>query len=118
MNDRKKQLYEKLNLEKLKTEMEILTTRRKHFRVKLDSIDNEFNKWLQKKELREEFKNNILSEWYKIVENINKRLEEVWKKISKEKEIPSRNTKKNYKRDLVLCLNHQPQHKKHNIKIT
>ena len=104
MNDRKKQLYEKLNLEKLKTEMEILTTRRKHFRVKLDSTDNEFNKWRQKKELREEFKNNILSEWYKIVENINKRLEEVWKKISKEKEIPSRNTKKNYKRDLVLCL--------------
>ena len=51
MNDREKQLYEKLNLEKLKTEMEIVTTRKKHFRVKMDSIDNDFNKWMQEKEL-------------------------------------------------------------------
>ena len=51
MNDREKQLYEKLNLEKLKTEMEIVTTRKKHFRVKMDSIDNDFNKWIQEKEL-------------------------------------------------------------------
>lgn len=28
------------------TEMEILRTRREHFRVKLESIDNDFNKWL------------------------------------------------------------------------
>ena len=62
MNDREKQLHEKLNLEKLKTEMEILTTRREHFRIKLDSIDNDFNEWLEEKELSEEFKNNILSE--------------------------------------------------------
>ena len=79
MNDREKQLYEKLNLEKLKTEMEILTASREHFREKLDSIDNYFNKWLQEKKLSEEFKNNILSEWHKNVENISKRLEEVWK---------------------------------------
>ena len=59
MNDREKQLYEKLNLEKLKTEMEILTARREHFRVKLSSIDNDFNKWIQEKELSEELKNNI-----------------------------------------------------------
>ena len=52
--------------------MEILTTRREHFREKLDSIDNDFNKWLQEKELSEEFKNNILSEWHKNVENVNK----------------------------------------------
>ena len=31
--------------------MEILTRRREHFRVKLDSIDNDFNKWFQDKEL-------------------------------------------------------------------
>ena len=43
MNDREKQLYEKRNVEKLKTEIEILTTRREHFRVKLDTIDNDFN---------------------------------------------------------------------------
>ena len=48
------------NLEKLKTEMQILTTRREHFREKLDGIDNDFNKWLQEKELSEEFKNNVL----------------------------------------------------------
>ena len=59
MNDREKQLYEKLNLEKLKTEMEILTARSEHFRVKLSSIDNDFNKWIQEKELSEELKNNI-----------------------------------------------------------
>ena len=53
---------EKLNFEKLKTEMEILTTSMEHFREKLDSIDNYFNKWLQEKELSKEFKNNILSE--------------------------------------------------------
>ena len=44
MNDWEKLLYEKLNLEKLKTEREILTRRGEHFRVKLDSIDNDFNK--------------------------------------------------------------------------
>ena len=79
MNDREKQLYEKLNLEKLKTEMEILTARREHFRVKLSSIDNDLNKWIQEKELSEELKNNIWSEWHENVKNVNKRLEEVWK---------------------------------------
>ena len=44
MNDWEKLLYEKLNLEKLKTEREILTRRGEDFRVKLDSIDNDFNK--------------------------------------------------------------------------
>ena len=78
MNDQEKHLYEKLNLEKLKTKMEILTTRREHFRVKLDSTDNDFNEWLEKKkELSKEFKNNILSEWHKNIENVNKRLEEI-----------------------------------------
>ena len=60
--------------------MEVLTTRREHVRVKLDSIDNDFNKWHQeKKELSEEFKNNILLERHKNVKNVNKRLQEVWK---------------------------------------
>ena len=59
--------------------MEILTTRRKHFRVKLDSVDNDFNKWPEEKQLPEEFESNILSEWQKNVENINKWNEEVWK---------------------------------------
>ena len=37
---------------------------------------------------------------------------------SKEKEMPSKKTKKNYKRDLIQYLNHQAQHKKPKIKIT
>ena len=74
MNNQEKQLNEEHNLEKLKTEMEVLTTRMEHFRVKLDRIDNNFNERLEEKELNKEFKNNILSEWYKNVENVNKQL--------------------------------------------
>ena len=60
--------------------MKILTTRKDHFKVKPDSIDNDFSECLEKeKKLSEEFKINILSEWHKNVENVNKRLEEVWK---------------------------------------
>ena len=49
MNDREKQLYKKVDLEKIKTGMEILTARREYFRVQLDSIDNDFNEWLEEK---------------------------------------------------------------------
>ena len=35
---------------------------------------------------------------------------------SKEKEMPSKKTKKNYKRDLIQYLNHQAQNKKRKIK--
>ena len=54
--------------------MEILITRREHFRQKLDSIDSDFNEWLEEKQLREELKNNTLSKWRKNVENNNKLL--------------------------------------------
>ena len=118
MNDREKQLYEKLNLEKLKTEMELVATRRDHFLVaKLDSIDNDFNELLEEKELSEEFKNNILSKWHKNVENVNKRLEEDWKNNIQEKRNALKKIKKNYKRDLIQHLNHQAQHKQGKIKI-
>ena len=43
-----------------------------------------------------------------LVDNVNKPLEEVWK-ITKEKEMPSKKTKKDYKRDLIQHLNHQTQ---------
>ena len=59
--------------------MEILTARREYFRVKLNSIYNDFNKWIQEKEPGEELKNNILSEWHKNIKNVNERLEEAWK---------------------------------------
>ena len=80
MNDQEKQLYEKLSLEKLKTEMEVLATRREHFRLKLDNIDNEFKAWLQTKETSEDLENNVSLEWEKDVENTNKRIEKVWEK--------------------------------------
>ena len=92
--------------------MEILTTRRKHFKVKIDSVDNDFNKWPEEKQLPEEFESKILSEWQKNVENINKWNEEVWKKLSKK-------TKRKYKSDLIQYLqyfNHQAQHNQNKIK--
>ena len=50
MNDQEKQLYEKVNLDKLKTEIEVLTTSKEHFNiVKPDSIDNDFDKWHEDK---------------------------------------------------------------------
>ena len=79
LNLHDEQIYEKLNLEKLKTERETLTTRREHFRVKLDNIDNYFNRWLEEKELSKESKKYILSERQKNVKNNNKRIEKVWK---------------------------------------
>ena len=41
MNEQEKKIYNKLALEKLKTEMEILTNRREHFRNNLDTTDKE-----------------------------------------------------------------------------
>lgn len=59
--------------------MEILTTKRENFKVKLHSIDNDFNEWLDVKKLRKEFKINILSEGQKDVENVYKQMEEICK---------------------------------------
>lgn len=39
-----------------------------------------------------------------------KRIEKIWKIISKEKEMLLKKIKKNYKRDLIEYLNHQAQH--------
>ena len=97
--------------------MEILTTKRENFRVKLHSIDNDFNEWLEVKKLSKEFKINISSEGQKDVKNVYKQMEEIWKIISKEKEMLSKTRYKNYKRDLIQYLNHQAQHNQHKIKI-
>lgn len=53
---------ENLIQKKLKTDTKILTAKTDHFRVNLDSIDNDFNKWSEEKELNKEFNNNSLSE--------------------------------------------------------
>ena len=41
MNDQEKNIYNKLALEKLKTEMEILSNRREHSGNSIDTIDKE-----------------------------------------------------------------------------
>ena len=100
MNDHEKKIYEKLNLEKLKTEMEIITTRREHFRLKLDSIDSEFKAWLEMKELSEELENKILLRWQKDVENTNKRIDEVWDKNIEGKKNAFMKDKRNLNKNL------------------
>ena len=45
MNEQEKKICNKLALEKLKTEMEILTNRREHFRNNLDTTDKENKKF-------------------------------------------------------------------------
>ena len=49
----KKKIYNKLALEKLKTEMEILTNRREHFRNSVDTIDKEIKQFLHNKSITE-----------------------------------------------------------------
>ena len=93
--------------------MEILTARREYFRVKLNSIYNDFNKWIQEKEPGEELKNNILSEWHKNIKNVNERLEKAWKNNIEGK----RKAFKKDKEELIQYLNHQAQNKKRKIKI-
>ena len=96
--------------------MEILTTAREHFGEKLDSIDNDINKWPEEKELSKDYKNNIQNgtKTQKILSNDQRKFGKI---TFKEKEIPSKK-EKNYKRDLILYLNHQAQYKKRKIKIT
>ena len=46
MNEQEKNIYCKLGLEGLKTEMEILTNRREYFRNNLHTIDKEIKQFL------------------------------------------------------------------------
>ena len=80
MNDNEKNIYDKLALEKLKTEMEILTNRREHFRNKLDVIDNELKQFIESKNTAELLQKEIESEWQKDCEKQHTRLDEIWKK--------------------------------------
>ena len=53
MNDQEKSIYNKLALEKLKAEMDILTNRREHFRNSIDTIDKKFKQFLDNKRIPE-----------------------------------------------------------------
>ena len=59
MNDQEKNIYNKLVLEKSKTEMEILNNRQKHFRNNTDTI----NKEITYKSIPEILKREFVSEW-------------------------------------------------------
>ena len=93
MNDQeKKKIYYKLALEKLKTEMEILTNRREHFRNSVDTIDEEIKQFLHNKSITEILWREVLYEWDKYCQKDINRLQEIWKKIIE-------GTKKSFEKD-------------------
>ena len=49
MNQNEKNIYFKLNLTKLKTKMEVLTSTREHFRNKTDGIHKEMTDFINNK---------------------------------------------------------------------
>ena len=77
----KKKIYNKLALEKLKTEMEILTNRREHFRNSVDTIDKEIKQFLHNKSITEILWREVLYEWDKYFQKNINRLQKIWKKI-------------------------------------
>ena len=62
VNDQEKNIYNKLTLQKLKTEMEILTNRRENFRSIIDTIDKEIKQFLDNKSIPEILRREVLSE--------------------------------------------------------
>ena len=80
MNQNEKNIYFKLDLMKLKTEMEVLTTRREHFRNKLDDIDKEMTNFINNTRTSELVAEKIKENWVKDSVINNTRIEEVWQK--------------------------------------
>ena len=80
MNQNEKNIYFKFDLVKLKTLMEVLTTRREHFRNKLDGIDKEMTDFINNKVNSELVAEKIKEMWVKDSVTNNTRIEEVWKK--------------------------------------
>ena len=85
MNEQEKNIYFKLDLTKLKTEMEILTTRREYFRKKLDEIDQEFTAFIESESVSEIVKKKLEEEWVKLTTESNAKIDAVWQKIIKGK---------------------------------
>ena len=63
MNGQQQNIYKKLALEKLKTEIEILTNRQERFRNNLDTIDKEIKQFLDNKTIPKILRTEVLSEW-------------------------------------------------------
>ena len=65
MNEQEKNIYFKLDLTKLKTEMKILTTTREYFRKKLGEVDQEFTAFIENESVSEVVKKKLEEEWVK-----------------------------------------------------
>ena len=59
MNEQEKNIYFKFDLSKLKTKIEIITTRREYFRKKLDEIDQKFTAFIESKSVSEVVKKEV-----------------------------------------------------------
>ena len=77
MKEQEKNIYFKLDLTKLKTEMEILTTRREYFRKKLDEIDQEFTAFIESESVSEIVKKKLEEEWVKLTTESNAKIDAV-----------------------------------------
>ena len=75
MNEQEKNIYFKLDLTKLKTEMEILTTRREYFRKKLDEIDQEFTAFIESESVSEIVKKKLEEESVKLTTESNAKID-------------------------------------------
>ena len=64
----------------LKTDMEVLTTRREHCRNKLDSINKEMTDFINHEATSELVAEKIKEKWIKDSVTNNTRIEEVWQK--------------------------------------
>ena len=89
INDQEKNIYNKLALEKLKTEMEELTNRRELFRNSIDTIDRETEQF------QEILRREVLSEWVKEFQKDISLLQDLWKKKIE-------GTKKAFEKDKTL----------------
>ena len=65
LNQNEKKNYFKLDLMKLKTEMRVLRTKRKHFRNKLDGIDKEMTDFINDKNNSGISRGKIREKWVK-----------------------------------------------------
>ena len=77
MNEQELNIYFKVDLAKLKTEIRILTTRREYFRKKLDEIDHEFIVFLGSKSVSEVVKKKLGEEWVKCTTENNVKIDAV-----------------------------------------
>ena len=77
MNEQELNIYFKVDLAKLKTEIRILTRRREYFRKKLDEIDHEFIVFLGSESVSEVVKKKLGEEWVKHTTENNVKIDAV-----------------------------------------